>query len=71
MEDVTSKDDKKQNEEDSKHSRAEDHTENDEDNEIPSKEIFPNPENTVMALTDTRTTRKQKGMKIETIQNHM
>jgi hypothetical protein len=70
MEEVTSQDDKKQHEEEGEHFRAEDHTVN-YGNEMPSKEIFPNPQNTLMALADTGTTGKQKGMKTETIQNDM
>jgi len=47
------------------------HTENDDGNEIYSKEVLSNPENIFMALADIRTTRKQKEIKIETNQNCM
>jgi hypothetical protein len=46
MEEVTSMD------EEGEHSRAKDHTENNDGNEIHSKEILSNPENIFMALAD-------------------
>jgi len=48
-----------------------DHTENNDGNEIQSKDVLSNPENIFMALADIQTTRKQKEMKIETNQNCM
>ena len=48
-----------------------DHTQNNDGNEIHSKEVLSNPENIFMALADIRTTRKQKEMTIETNQNCM
>ena len=47
------------------------HNKNDSCNEIPSKEIPPNPDKIFMALADTGTTTRQKGMTIGTIQNYM
>jgi len=62
---------KKQNDEEGEQLRADDHTENNDGNEIHSKEVISNPQNIFMALADIQTTRKQKETKIETNQNCM
>jgi len=52
-------------------SRAEDHTENNDNHKICSKEVLSNPDNILMALGDIQTTRKQNEVKFETNQNCM
>jgi len=77
LEDVASIDNTVQNEdeegeeEEGDFSRAENHTENGDGTEIPSREIPPNPNSTFKAPLDRGTTRKRKGMKLETIQYQM
>jgi len=76
LEDVTSIDNTVRNEdeegkEEGEFSRAENYTENGNGTEIPSREIPPNPNSTFKAPADRGTTRKRKGMKLETIHYQM
>lgn len=58
-------------EEEGEYCRAEDHIVNGNGIEISSRVIPSNPDNTYNTLADRATTRKRKGMKIETIHNRM
>jgi hypothetical protein len=58
-------------EEEGEYSRAENRTENVDDTEVPSRVIPPNTDNTFKVLADRGTTRKRKGLKMETIHSRM
>lgn len=58
-------------EEEGEYSRIEEHTENIEDTDVPSRVVPHNTDNTFKALADGGTTRKRKGLKMETIHSRM